>query len=1029
MAKFYHCLRGDSSEYTITATGLTEIKMNETEGISEDASEKKKSKFKSFKKLFIKRKKKDSSTSSTKNNLKQSQSTSDVTFPESHIQEFDSETESSAPKGIMGIRAFSHDSIFIPDTSVPEPVGSKQVFSQENVSAPIRALQLKVQHNIKLGLPSSIAAKRMEDPGVSSEDDGLPRSPPESSPLHEILAHSSVAKMYAGSGCRPNSPHSPVFRSRTSSGSLSPTLMLIPISPSDTSLPSPTADFSSPAVFTTCLDTSAARHKLAVKPRNQRSTSKQRRHSKPLSGSVSELMYPLSEKEEKNEEEMREEVEEVTAAPEINVMRIAESGISSVVQIPPEVAVSSSPEATDVLDEYSSESSSLDVTEQQDTSALLNVADARTTHRSSIPTFGPETEDDVTLTEFESPEVNVAHNPQVLDIVDPMILREESSPWEADVKSTVHEVHSWSLPVDPSWASKTACLASSTLLSDASSPLCSDSEDQSGTSAVKELDDKDYVEESLPVYRVHTRMAAAPTEPFVLEACSTRQEASKHQTPSPIEPEIFSRVTLTCASEVCVRDEEMVRAVASEGIPSNEEDSEITVFKETNAKTSEDTPASQQQSLWTGSQSSFKFSITSARNRSGRRSSGKWIGDEPVGNADKLELSQKSNALPREEEEEEGKKECDLDIAVSRLSEVKAETHKPEHQLEHKPERCEKRCLEKLVEKSAPETFSSLPKLHEPSADKPFENVKAEEATEGKREEAPGLFGVKLRSTSHSLKYKESSHSEVKEVGKRQCAEVAVDSDGPVSQPKVEKEDVKKPRTVTLPSTLKDNGKTKAKSSENLAVKPPLPKKPSLQNVSPSIPAPDKLSKPVKTTTQERQKDTDKSISKSPEKGQPHVKNGQDSESPPEGSSVPAWVSMAKQKQKGFQVQHKEVKLQVQDIKATSDWQIKDKETAKPMDEFRNSLRNSPPSCILLTPDPKAEPKLSVVEPPATSVPTPALVLFSPTVDDQPPVTGNKEGRDQPSKEKLSPPASQPSWMELAKKKAKAWSDMPQIIK
>uniref|UniRef100_A0A4W3KCZ2 DUF4592 domain-containing protein n=1 Tax=Callorhinchus milii TaxID=7868 RepID=A0A4W3KCZ2_CALMI len=856
---------------------------------------------------------------------------------------------SRAPKGIMGIRAFSHDSIFIPDTSVPEPVGSKQVFSQENVSAPIRALQLKVQHNIKLGLPSSIAAKRMEDPGVSSEDDGLPRSPPESSPLHEILA--------------------------TSSGSLSPTLMLIPISPSDTSLPSPTADFSSPAVFTTCLDTSAARHKLAVKPRNQRSTSKQRRHSVslftaglpycfslmsqmgteeapplalllggkrtsvnlgpclsrtkwPASG---ELMYPLSEKEEKNEEEMREEVEEVTAAPEINVMRIAESGISSVVQIPPEVAVSSSPEATDVLDEYSSESSSLDVTEQQDTSALLNVADARTTHRSSIPTFGPETEDDVTLTEFESPEVNVAHNPQVLDIVDPMILREESSPWEADVKSTVHEVHSRSLPVDPSWASKTACLASSTLLSDASSPLCSDSEDQSGTSAVKELDDKDYVEESLPVYRVHTRMAAAPTEPFVLEACSTRQEASKHQTPSPIEPEIFSRVTLTCASEVCVRDEEMVRAVASEGIPSNEEDSEITVFKETNAKTSEDTPASQQQSLWTGSQSSFKFSITSARNRSGRRSSGKWIGDEPVGNADKLELSQKSNALPREEEEEEGKKECDLDIAVSRLSEVKAETHKPEHQLEHKPERCEKRCLEKLVEKSAPETFSSLPKLHEPSADKPFENVKAEEATEGKREEAPGLFGVKLRSTSHSLKYKESSHSEVKEVGKRQCAEVAVDSDGPVSQPKAEKEDVKKPRTVTLPSTLKDNGKTKAKSSENLAVKPPLPKKPSLQNVSPSIPAPDKPSKPVKTTTQERQKDTDKSISKSPG---------------------------------------------------------------------------------------KTSSTLSVL-----------FLLFSPTVDDQPTVTGNKEGRDQPSKEKLSPPASQPSWMELAKKKAKAWSDMPQIIK
>lgn len=38
----------------------------------------------------------------------------------------------------------------------------------------------------------------------------------------------------------------------------------------------PPLDFSSPAHFTPCLDTSAARHRLSVKPRNQRASSKKR---------------------------------------------------------------------------------------------------------------------------------------------------------------------------------------------------------------------------------------------------------------------------------------------------------------------------------------------------------------------------------------------------------------------------------------------------------------------------------------------------------------------------------------------------------------------------------------------------------------------------------------------------------------------------------------------------------------------------------------------------------------------------------
>lgn len=50
-------------------------------------------------------------------------------------------------------------------------------------------LKLKLQPTMKLGPPPpfGLHAKRTEDAGTSSEDDGLPRSPPEMSLLHESL--------------------------------------------------------------------------------------------------------------------------------------------------------------------------------------------------------------------------------------------------------------------------------------------------------------------------------------------------------------------------------------------------------------------------------------------------------------------------------------------------------------------------------------------------------------------------------------------------------------------------------------------------------------------------------------------------------------------------------------------------------------------------------------------------------------------------------------------------------------------------
>lgn len=58
-------------------------------------------------------------------------------------------------------------------------------------------LKLKLQPTMKLGPPPPFGfrAKRTEDAGTSSEDDGLPRSPPETSLLHGNLNSGTAAQV------------------------------------------------------------------------------------------------------------------------------------------------------------------------------------------------------------------------------------------------------------------------------------------------------------------------------------------------------------------------------------------------------------------------------------------------------------------------------------------------------------------------------------------------------------------------------------------------------------------------------------------------------------------------------------------------------------------------------------------------------------------------------------------------------------------------------------------------------------------
>ncbi|XP_028847892.1 serine/arginine repetitive matrix protein 1-like isoform X2 [Denticeps clupeoides] len=155
----------------------------------------------------------------------------------------------------MGSRTFSHDSIFLADQGVlsPEPA---QV-SQENVHNVVRALQEKLlQQNLNLGKPSAaISMKPSGDKGDSSEDGSLSESLPQ--------------------------------------------MVLVDVSsPTRRSAPDHGIDFSVPPLITRCLDNSAARHRMSVKPRNQRASTKVRRlpsstSCRPRSESMNNLERPL----------------------------------------------------------------------------------------------------------------------------------------------------------------------------------------------------------------------------------------------------------------------------------------------------------------------------------------------------------------------------------------------------------------------------------------------------------------------------------------------------------------------------------------------------------------------------------------------------------------------------------------------------------------------------------------------------------------------------------------------------------------
>lgn len=293
----------------IMATRPTEVTQSPGTGdTAEECTGKKKSKFQTFKNFFARKKRKEPPAPGGESNLKPCQSSSDVSIAVLNTSALHSPRE-AGPKGSMGNKALSHDSVFISESAPGNVTGD--VLSQESIPGRVRTLQLQLQQNVKLGSPPLvITGKKLEDAGAVSEDDGLPRSPPEISTLHEVLTdspnkssnpvqrHSSLSlggtdsedeQIPSGASSRPISP-----LSSASQGT--------PISRGSSFL---AVDFTTPASPLGCLDTSAARHRIAINPRRQRGFTK---HQLPLQVEQleSEACLPATPEKKGNSTELLE---------------------------------------------------------------------------------------------------------------------------------------------------------------------------------------------------------------------------------------------------------------------------------------------------------------------------------------------------------------------------------------------------------------------------------------------------------------------------------------------------------------------------------------------------------------------------------------------------------------------------------------------------------------------------------------------------------------------------------------------------
>ncbi|XP_053240133.1 CRACD-like protein isoform X1 [Podarcis raffonei] len=981
-----------------------DIKFPEAEGSGEEGSGKKKSKFKSIKKFFGKRKRKETLSPSGSGSLKQCQSTSDVTASQSMHIDYDSEDELEMHEGIMGSRALSHESIFIPETA-QEPTRPIRVFSQENVSDRIRALQLKLQQNWKLraSSPFGTSSKRVDDTGMSSEDDGLPRSPPETSLLQEML-NSSTAKFsdshkhlsslsLAGTGSEEEEQVTPSpLRSSSVESQLfprQPSAKIISLQTSDCNL-SPPADFDTPAKFSSCLDNSAAKHKLLVKPRNQRSS----RTRRPASRNLSEFQNDLSCTPEEDKNERNEMLAELTC-----------EGDSSNHKTPTESANLAN----------SVYSQQLEMSKDLQHNLSHQNEKTRTLHTTS--------ESHMLLCE-NKPE-GCQNTQEISHTVLSLFLQKKEDTAAlnliANQESQREREHSETLKI-----------SSCSLLNSTSLNILNQENKQTygvqskyGMLSDKNVSTKDDVILTLGGREKNTfkdakalledisnkgTINASPSLPSTISLISKN---SPHITDLPYsESNSISQTSCTVPSPQ-----------TDQPPPLNLEKAKpIQVLSVSDKENSH--PAIPAMLILGGKESSDqstarKFSVSSAWGRS-RTSSLNMKDTLAYENLPAMQILQaKMKNSSRNEKVKE-------DAEVNSCQERKGCTSKWASSSELESETAG-RSSDRVEASPPPQVMASKPVLSNFPTALPQQSSTAESSCEEKNP-----FQVKLRSTSLSLKYRNSSLQESKEA-KRYSAEFNVEKEGlPLTSLKSEKAEAKKTSDVNATSFLTESLKAKSKASEQGSTKPPLPRKPILQHyfiagTSTNIEKQEKVTKYPELKNEGKDLETKPSPPEVPaEKSVPSpVIAAADTARGTESQRVPAWITIAKQKQRVMEQElSKEEKLVAAD-KADAEKQIQEKERMEEVlrqqtDFTRNTSLPFPPAAS--SEEQRKETKSDMQE----SLPGGSLLSHHNPVQSS--VLIEREDIKPLKKVSHSSP-EQPSWMELAKKKSQAWSDMPQRIK
>uniref|UniRef100_A0A8C9NUK2 CRACD like n=1 Tax=Serinus canaria TaxID=9135 RepID=A0A8C9NUK2_SERCA len=861
---------------------------------------KKKSKFKSFKKFFGKKKRKETS-SSVSSSLKLCQSTNDVAA--SHDTLFGLR--------IMGSRALSHDSIFILETG-QEPARPVRVFSQENISDRIRALQMKLQPTMKLGPPPpfGLHAKRTEDAGTSSEDDGLPRSPPEMSLLHESLS----------SG----------MRTRVSSSTGSPRT-------SDSTI-SPTANFDTPPELSAFLDNSAAKHKLLIKPRNHRSSRMRKFSQRTQSESLTDLSCTPEEEEEDDAvfKPSNQELPCGTAATQDVAFwpkpRMPEDPPPALRPVMTQPASESADGQETLLPENKPEDCqpALEISCEESESLLLSEGKDSATSSYSSSDRGVQKQEDssetlVLLSGDGSINIVNQENKEL-----PTVFPLNQLPSEENISISKNSIVYLGRSEENNQKDDQVHVEMP----------CNKEADKEFT-LLSESTKECFMGSSQPTDSFHVSHPASSMQMGSSTFCSLEK--------------------IKTAQEAAASDkenkEEQLGKKAEKAV------NELNAFK--------------------------KFSVSSARERPSTRSlyfPERSALESPLNTG--FFLSKAKVSSRNEKWQDDFQKGSDLD---EEKSSSKKETFLPESYSENPGQPTESLAgyISPAVDAVPMPSNSSVVSQNQPSF----------------KDKNP--FQVKLRSTSLSLKYEDNSPPESKGI-KRYSAEFNLENEGLPSFLRGEKVDMRKTASTNIGDSLNEKIKPKAKSSEQLSCKPPLPKKPVLQsitipNTTASKEKQDKAIHSPESRNEDRDLEKQSTACKVPD-------SGKDPDSPTE----PAWISIARQKQRGMH-QEKELereKFVAPDNKSNTEKQNKGKEQTEVLAVH-----------IYFLPQGKAWEvfnKRGCLVAQQVSVKCPCALFPVALVD--------KEEISHLKKASNAVP-NQPSWMELAKKKSQAWSDMPQIIK